>query len=100
MMEVELKKHSWGERAIVTMDDGSEVEVMRFDSAGSNHTHAIDEIATCISGQGYVYVSGIRFPAGAGLYQVSQFQIAAGDLHYMEPNPDYGPFEWIIRYAS
>ena len=94
-MKVELKKQSWGERAIVTMDDGSEVEVMRFDSAGTDHKHDVDEIALCISGVGWFYRSGRRY----GIAAPAQERIPAGIMHHMESDPDSDePFEWIIRY--
>lgn len=96
-MKVELKRHSWGERAIITMDDGRDVEVMRFDEAGTDHSHPVCEIATCISGRGVVWYGGLPLDAKAGDVK----HIHAGAMHHMEPDPECAePFEWIIRYEA
>ena len=98
VMKVELKPQSWGERAIVTMNDGREVEVMRFDSAGTDHDHEVKEIAVCISGRGRVWMDGERGPL---LTTGSVRNIPVGMMHHMEPDATwYEPFEWIIRYAT
>ena len=106
MMEVELKKHRWGERAIVTMDDGSVVEVMRFDSAGTDHKHEVDEFAECIRGRGFIYTDDLEsHPNGYFGVQASPHgfptRIPAGVMHHMDPDRYKDePFEFIIRYAT
>ena len=96
-MNAELKQESWGERAIVTMGDGSEVEVMRFDSAGSDHKHEVDEYAECIRGAGWLWIDGMRRWYHSRL---PAKRIRAGIPHHMEPGGGDEPFEWIIRYGE
>ncbi len=99
VMEVELKKHRWGERAIVTLSEGRDVEVMRFDSAGTDHKHEVVEIATCLTGYGWLWKDGVRERAFGG-NTGTVFFIHVGVMHHMEPDPQSDlPFEWLIRYA-
>ncbi len=105
-MEVELKEHKWGERAIVTLSEDREVEVMRFDKAGSDHKHDVDEIAVCISGKGFIFTDDPEYQPSRFFHVTAEHspypvRIRAGVMHHMEPERPYRstePFEFIIWY--
>jgi len=98
-MKVEKKIHKWGERVVITTKSGAVIEVLRFDSKGTEHSHELaTENAECISGVGYIVINDIRYTVQVG----TVMKIPAGLRHYMEPAPKCGsiPFTFLIKYEA
>ena len=71
------------------------MEVLRFERTGTAHAHAMDEVAVCVSGRGYVYIQGKAHWVAQGDHVV----IKAGDQHFMVPS-GLDPLCMMILYKA
>jgi quercetin dioxygenase-like cupin family protein len=86
-------QHSFGMRTVVEVSNGS-VEIIRFDKSGKSHSHEVQEFANCISGKGWIVFGSVKIPYEKG----DRVEIPADIPHHMEPDPEHGPYEWVIWY--
>lgn len=93
---VDWRETSFGRMRTIEFG-GTEIELLRFDSEGSDHTHDEYEHAACIEGLGWVQVGDAREFAPARTFVT----IDPGVPHRMIPVEGHDrPYLWLLWYSA